>query len=769
MQCIVQLLLAIYGSCLYAAAHRPLSKTIGEEALPIKEVIIGVKNRHKQALQQHSLYQPNTRFLGLPIKKWLYQWGKKHFNPEKIKNDIESIKQLYAYRISKATSEKEKTRCIAKRDRLLKRKERLMADGNRLMRMGEKPLYYDPIYVGHNEKIFLNYLHAKGYLDAEVTSKTDFQKKRAYVTYYIQQRNLYKIASISLQTNHKPIKALLSRHSDESFIKKDHPYQYQDFVNEQERIINLLSDNGYFEFDEQYLYFKADVSQNAHTIDVTTIITVPESTVDKTKIARIVVDLTAKKNNPSNVANLQTKVCQGLDFLVPSAGYPLEELAAKIPFRPGDFYNKRKILETYERLYRIATFESIAILPKIEADQLVVYIYAKPYERVKLQTEFGGECINFNLKQLRPTIKLNPTIRRVGGLGLLNIEGSIALREEFITKTSETSDNRSQNIIYGLRGKFTTPRFMLCLPKKTNLMLENFNPSTTIDIGYSFTKNHIGPTQKVDATLDYGWYSKHVLYQCAPFKLIFDYPQVGKEKPPSLLTSIAFRATIRAATPTLYLHALERYKWMVSLDVEHGGLYEHLALFKKILPKGFEVYRYIKMDIGYRHAFNLTTYTTLAYQTKIGAAIGYTTADKVHPDKKYAVGGYGSVRAWDKQMIGPGTYESTKKEKGEERKGNIGLLGNIELRRKLIGYLEGALFLDIGNTWQLSQDASPEMKFYFHKFYKAFAIGGGFGLRLNFYNTFVLCGDLAFPLHRPSGEKIKKLAPVFNLAIGYPF
>ncbi|WP_342264957.1 BamA/TamA family outer membrane protein [Cardinium endosymbiont of Philonthus spinipes] len=749
-------------SCLHAAAY---------ETLPIKEVIIGVSNKDKQALQKHSLYQPNTTFLGMPIKKWLYQYGKSHFNLEKIQNEITSIQQLYAYRICKAADEKAKMKLIAKRDKLIGRKEHTAKNGNRLMRMGEKPLYYNPVYVHHNEKIFLNYLHSKGYLDAEVTSKTDFQKQRVCVTYRIQQHNVYKIASTSLQINYKPIRDLLAGHNSESFIKVGCPYQYQDFVNEQERIINLLSDNGYFEFDEQYVYFKADLSKNDHTIAVTTIVGAPDTTIHKTKIGRVIVDLTSQKDQQASAIHLQTKTCQNLDFLVPSNRYPLEDLAGKIPLRPGDFYNKSKILETYERLYRTATFESISILPKIEADELVVYIHAKPYERVRLQIELGGECINLNLKRLRPTIKLNPIIRQVAGLGILNIEASIALREEFII---QTTSKLYQNIAYGLRSKFTTPRFILWLPKKTNLMLENFNPSTTLNIGYSLTKNPIYNSQKIDATLHYDWYNKHISYQFSPFKVVFDYPQTIKAtavdklttklRSPSFLTSIGCIATIKAATPTLSLNALDGYRWMASIRIEHGGLFEHLTPFKQILPETFQVYKYIKFDIGYRHAFQLATDTTLACQAKLGAAKGYTAADKVHPDKQYAIGGHGSVRAWDRQMVGPGAYEGNKK---EVRKGDLLLLGNIELRRKLIGHLEGALFLDMGNTWRLSKDAPPEMKFYFKT--PAFAIGGGFGLRLNFYNTFVLCGDLAFPLHRPSGQPLKQLQPVFNLAIGYPF
>lgn len=59
--------------------------------------------------------------------------------------------------------------------------------------------------------------------------------------------------------------------------------------------------------------------------------------------------------------------------------YPLPALVRKVTIRPGDWYSKSKILETYERLHALALFESITILPKIEADQLVVYINAKPF------------------------------------------------------------------------------------------------------------------------------------------------------------------------------------------------------------------------------------------------------------------------------------------------------------------------------------------------------------------------------------------------------
>lgn len=745
--------------------------------LPVKEVFKGLHSRHKKALKKYSIYQPSPTFMGVPIQKWLYQWGKSYFSTEKIGRQIDGIKETYADRIKKTTDIQNKKKLITKRDKLIKHKERLLREGNLLMRMGVQPLAYDPMFICHNEKVFLNYLHSKGYLDAKITSKSSIKKNVVLVTYCIEPNKVYTIASLDLQIHYKPIKELLALHSQASLIKVGQPYHYQDFISEQERIINLLSDNGYFDFHEQYVYFKAHVSKSNHTLAVDLIIDRPESAglYNKKTIGRIVVDLTPNKHVQSSTNRVITTSCDGIDFLIPNNTYPLKDLVHKIPLRCSDFYSKCKILETYERLYRIATFESIAILPKIEANQLVIYIHAKPYEKVKIDTEIGGECVNLNLKRLGPTIKFSPTIRRVAGLGILNLELSFAIRESFMTQASSAL---SRDMAYGVRSKFTIPRFVCWLPKQTNLMLEAFKPSTTIDIGYSSTRNLTYNTKKIDTSLHYDWSSKYIAYQFVPFKIAFDYPEMINKmhahtskkqlKSPSFLTSIACRTTISNMTSSAYVNASDKYKWMVAIGIEHTGVWEYLPPLKKWLGDELQLYRYLKIDVNYRQAFNLTQDSTLAYQAKIGGVKGYKAGDKVHPDTQYTMGGHGSVRAWDREMVGPGTYESEAHSK-ESSKGDLLLLANVELRKKLIGYLEGALFLDIGNTWQLQKNAKSETKFYFDKFYKTFAIGSGFGLRLNFYNTFVLCGDLAFPLHRPSGKKLPHPKPVFNLSIGYPF
>lgn len=65
--------------------------------------------------------------------------------------------------------------------------------------------------------------------------------------------------------------------------------------------------------------------------------------------------------------------------------------------------------------------------------------------------------------------------------------------------------------------------------------------------------------------------------------------------------------------------------------------------------------------------------------------------------------------------MGPGGYQE--KAVNFDRIGEVRIEGNVEYRFKLFGYLEGALFTDVGNIWSLRKnDAKPEGQFKVEKF-----------------------------------------------------
>ena len=91
--------------------------------------------------------------------------------------------------------------------------------------------------------------------------------------------------------------------------------------------------------------------------------------------------------------------------------------------------------------------------------------------------------------------------------------------------------------------------------------------------------------------------------------------------------------------------------------------------------------------------------------------------------------------AWRPRGLASDAYSSPRKEDTKqypEQPGEVLLQGSIELRKQLVGFLEGALFIDVGNIWTLHDDGRQNGKFNFQRFYKEIAVGAGLGLRLNF-------------------------------------
>ena len=102
---------------------------------------------------------------------------------------------------------------------------------------------------------------------------------------------------------------------------------------------------------------------------------------------------------------------------------------------------------------------------------------------------------------------------------------------------------------------------------------------------------------------------------------------------------------------------------------------------------------------------------------------------------------------------------------------------NAEYRFPLVGYLQGALFLDTGNVWLLKKDSSrPGGALGEGPFFKQLAVGTGAGLRFDM-EMLVLRADLGVAIHAPyetgkrgyyNIESFKK-SLALHVGIGYPF
>jgi len=154
--------------------------------------------------------------------------------------------------------------------------------------------------------------------------------------------------------------------------------------------------------------------------------------------------------------------------------------------------------------------------------------------------------------------------------------------------------------------------------------------------------------------------------------------------------------------------------------------------------------------------------------------------------KQFFSGGPNSIRAFQTNSVGPGTYFQNKDNRSFlQLGGDIKLELNTEYRFNIYRFFKGALFVDAGNMWlNKSNPSNIGSPFAFSNFMKELAVGTGFGLRFD-VSFFILRFDLAFPLRKipKPGDNFRwvivqidftnsswrKENLVLNIAIGYPF
>jgi len=182
--------------------------------------------------------------------------------------------------------------------------------------------------------------------------------------------------------------------------------------------------------------------------------------------------------------------------------------------------------------------------------------------------------------------------------------------------------------------------------------------------------------------------------------------------------------------------------------------------------------QYVKTEFDYVKHWYLGKKNVLALRSFLGIAIPYGNSSSIPFSKSFFAGGANDNRAWTAYSLGPGSSEST----NEFNEANLKLAFGLEQRFNLFGNLNGALFIDAGNIWNVLDDVEDESAIFsdFNDL-KDIAIGSGFGLRYDF-SFFVFRFDIGFKTYDPSFRDQTRwfndynfAHAVYNIGINYPF
>jgi len=187
---------------------------------------------------------------------------------------------------------------------------------------------------------------------------------------------------------------------------------------------------------------------------------------------------------------------------------------------------------------------------------------------------------------------------------------------------------------------------------------------------------------------------------------------------------------------------------------------------------GIEYAQYIKLEVDFVKHWDFGKKNTLAMRSFAGIAIPYGNAKSIPFSRSYFSGGSNDNRGWQAYSLGPGRSGGVL----DFNEANLKLAFSTEYRFRIGGNLFSALFVDVGNIWNVLDNVA-DVRYTFNglKSLQDLAVGSGIGFRYDF-DFFVFRFDLGYKTYDPAREindrwfkGVNFSKTVLNFGINYPF
>ncbi len=484
--------------------------------------------------------------------------------------------------------------------------------------------------------------------------------------------------------------------------------------------------------------------------------------------------------------------------------YKYRILDRRIRLRKGQIYRQEDVLKTQNSIGILDVFKFVNFNPDTTQNKLRFNIYTQPMERFQISDEIGldgiqglpGPFVNISLRN-RNTFK-----------GSELFENSLRLAIDGQTTFSNEGSYNSQELAFN--SSLTFPRVLFpykFLPRKLRSVVDLYNPTTKLNLNY----NHVNRPEYNRTNLS-GSISYKVQTRKSTYNLTLADLSVVNTK--SISQSFQEQLDLLASQGNTIIQSFNRalvssINFSYTYNNNYGNINMRSSYFKILLESGgtslnllrrsslvrdnrifgLDVFQYWRINPTFYYYLPLKKPAhALAFRLNMGVAKAYGTSNTLPYEKFFFAGGSNGMRAWITRRLGPGASSPELNEDGTfdyrfEAPGEVILEGNVEYRFPLFGFVNAALFLDMGNVWNIQGQAiQPEGKFEFNSFYEQIAIGSGFGLRLNL-SFLLLRFDLGIkvydPARNPGGRWVitdfNPFSPLKgnllrgNIGIGYPF
>lgn len=682
-------------------------------------------------------------------------------------------------------------------------------------KIGSEPVLLEDVQPERISTRLKNHLLNQGFFNAEVDYEIKEKEHEASVVYTLSPNRAYHISNVIYPDARGAYADVIAEIQQETLLDSGMRYSLQLLQDEQKRIENLVENDGFYYFDDNYLLYEADSMVGDHQVDLA--LKLNANTPDRAKrrfkvdSIKIYPDYSVIKDTTSSQTK-RTEQYNGHTFVNDTEYFRRDILTEVIILEPDSLYSHTAETYTLEHLLNLGTFKYINIkFTQSDSATITSIIQMTPFPKKSLRLRLEGisKSNNFVGPAVGITFSNRNTFR---GGELLDI----SLNASYNIQVGGANNPPLTAYEVGIENTLTIPRLVSPV-KIIDYKNWRFLPNTRIKLGARVQERlNVFRLNSFESAYGYLWRTNiKRTHEFNPINI--SYVQLASqseafsqrlENDPILFRSIqdqfitggTYSYTFNSKSGEDADKRINHIYLNTSADIAGNLLYlgQTLAGGKTSSDGQYQLFnkayaQYAKGQVDFRYYRDLSTTTELATRFQVGVARAYLNADQVPFIKQFSAGGSNDIRAFQARSLGPGSYyllntrDSLTVERDSviffDETGDIKLLANIEYRAKLIGVMEGALFLDAGNIWLWDEGSKEGGAFKFNEFYQQIALGTGFGLRFDF-SFFILRFDLSFPLYNPRYEPgdrwaFDKINPldrewrrdnlIFNIGIGYPY
>lgn len=652
---------------------------------------------------------------------------------------------------------------------------------NRTMKsMGEAPVVYDSLSTMRSCRDLADELHNEGWLRATVDATVNRKsRRRVDVVYMLHPGKPYSLGQVDYEIGDSGVAALMREQDFTPGLRHGMRFAVASLEKERARITSLLNDNGYYEFNKDFITFEADTASGDRTVGLKLMLhPYGDAGGIKTPHARYKIGNVSHTNQADPTAKV---------------GLKRGTLEENTFIKPGDYYSNDALRRTYSHFGRLQ---------------------AVKYTNVSFTKAPGDSTLdcNIQLSTNKPhTISFQPEgTNTAGDLGAAatlayrnrNLFGgsealSIELRGAYEAIKGLEGYNNDNFEEYSVQAGLTFPRFIA--PFLSQKFRQRINATSEVSMLYDLQNRPEYHRRVLSVAWRYKWsdLNSHSRYQVDLLDLNYVFmPWISETFRRDYLEDVTSRnAILRYNYEDLFIlklgfrYAYSNDTYAIKLNTETAG--NVLDIGSRLMAAQtdeqgrrtlFKIAyaQYVKGDLEYTRNIKLDYNNTLVLHANLGVAYPYGNSTVLPFEKRYFSGGANSVRGWSVRGLGPGKYSGRD---GRidfiNQTGDLKLDLNVEYRTSLFWKLNGAAFIDAGNVWTLrSYSDQPGGQFRFSSFLSQLAVAYGLGVRLNF-DYFILRFDFGMKAVNPAYETERDHYPLihprlsrdltFHFAVGLPF